>query len=365
MKRQSLFYGGLWPLLCWIFIPLLLLLITLMFKWRDIEQDVASNASESLSSQGFEWASTETFNHGRTVIIKGVAPSQEIADQALEVAKQAKGVDKVEFHPSQVLIAPKSPPYLNAIVTQNSIVLRGTLKNQAAADQLINHAASVFGAENVLNKLSIGENTGDFIYHNGLFEAIRGKGNKEPFSASFNNDTLTLTGQTINTLKKAEIGQNMAQITGLPINNNINVVLPPPPEPTQAEICLGIVQEILSNGKIQFSTGNALISQDSFGLLQGLAKAAQDCPDSRFVIAGHTDSTGNLEFNQQLSGKRAQAVVDHLINLGLSATRFSAIGYGPSQPIADNDTEIGRAENRRIEFKLQTEQNSTNIGETE
>jgi len=63
--------------------------------------------------------------------------------------------------------------------------------------------------------------------------------------------------------------------------------------------------------------------------------------------------------------ERAQAVVDHLIGLGLNSTRFTAIGYGPSQPIADNSTADGRAENRRIEFKLQTEQNSTNLGETE
>ena len=194
---------------------------------------------------------------------------------------------------------------------------------------------------------------------------MRGKGNTKPFSASFNNNILTLTGQSIDTLSKAEIGQTMAQITGLEINNNINVVLPPPPEPTQEEICLGLVQDILSNGKIKFSTGKSSISSESHDLLQNLANAAKTCPDARFIVAGYTDSTGNLESNILLSEQRAQSVVNHLSNLGLNNERFQAKGYGPNQPVADNATAQGRAENRRIEFKLQTEQNSTNLGETE
>jgi len=147
MKRHSLFCGGFWSLLCWILIPLLLLLITLHFKWHEIEQDVAYNASQDLQAEGINWATLDTFNQGRTVIIKGVAPSQESADKALAIAKQAKGVHIVKFHNNEISITPKTPPYLNAIVTHESIVLRGTVKDQAAIDQLLTEASTVFGAE--------------------------------------------------------------------------------------------------------------------------------------------------------------------------------------------------------------------------
>jgi OOP family OmpA-OmpF porin len=70
-------------------------------------------------------------------------------------------------------------------------------------------------------------------------------------------------------------------------------------------------------------------------------------------IAGHTDSVGSDEYNQKLSERRAKAVRDYLVNeLGMDANLFSAVGYGESQPIATNDTEEGRALNRRIIAEL-------------
>jgi OOP family OmpA-OmpF porin len=70
-------------------------------------------------------------------------------------------------------------------------------------------------------------------------------------------------------------------------------------------------------------------------------------------IAGHTDSKGSDEYNQKLSERRAKAVRDYLVNkLGMDGKLFSAVGYGESKPIATNDTEAGRAENRRMEAEL-------------
>jgi len=86
--------------------------------------------------------------------------------------------------------------------------------------------------------------------------------------------------------------------------------------------------------------------------LDSIAEAAKRCPDANFEVAGHTDSAGSLELNLRLSEARAQAVTDYLIKLGLDSSQFSSKGYGPNQPIADNSTKEGRAQNRRIEFTL-------------
>jgi OmpA-OmpF porin, OOP family len=67
-------------------------------------------------------------------------------------------------------------------------------------------------------------------------------------------------------------------------------------------------------------------------------------------VAGHTDADGEDSFNQALSEKRAQAVINYLVKAGLTADRFTAVGYGATQPVAGNDSDDGKAQNRRIEF---------------
>ena len=69
-------------------------------------------------------------------------------------------------------------------------------------------------------------------------------------------------------------------------------------------------------------------------------------------VEGHTDSVGTDSYNQALSEKRAKAVGDYLISQGISSSRVETRGYGESQPVADNDSAIGRAKNRRVEIKI-------------
>ena len=73
-------------------------------------------------------------------------------------------------------------------------------------------------------------------------------------------------------------------------------------------------------------------------------------PGLQYEVQGHTDSTGTRESNQKLSERRAQAIVDKLVELGIDASRLTAVGKGQYSPIADNATEEGRAQNRRVVF---------------
>jgi OOP family OmpA-OmpF porin len=74
-------------------------------------------------------------------------------------------------------------------------------------------------------------------------------------------------------------------------------------------------------------------------------------PNLKLEIGGHTDSTGSAAFNEKLSQRRAQAVMDYLVKHGIDASRLSAHGYGSSMPAASNSTAAGRAKNRRVELK--------------
>ncbi len=124
----------------------------------------------------------------------------------------------------------------------------------------------------------------------------------------------------------------------------------PAAAPVDPGVCQQLFSELLAKGKIRFEPGRASIDPDSAGLLDRLIEIAMRCPTANIDVAGHTDADGEDAFNQALSEKRAQAVTDYLVKAGLPAGRFTALGYGSSQPVASNDTDEGKAQNRRIEF---------------
>lgn len=121
--------------------------------------------------------------------------------------------------------------------------------------------------------------------------------------------------------------------------------------PTPEE-CAAQIKSILAETKINFEPGSARIDQDGANVIDGIAAVLKECGQIRMEIAGHTDSQGRESMNQQLSQSRARAVLNALRERRVLTSSFRAVGYGESQPIADNDTEAGREANRRIEFRL-------------
>ncbi|MGY8682491.1 OmpA family protein [Bradyrhizobium sp. UFLA05-153] len=128
------------------------------------------------------------------------------------------------------------------------------------------------------------------------------------------------------------------------------ITVKPAAGPVDGTVCQQLFSELLTKGKIRFEPKRATIDPDSAGLLDHLIETALRCPNAIIEVAGHTDSDGEDAFNQALSEKRAQAVIDYLVKAGLPADRFTAVGYGSTQPVAGNDTDEGKAQNRRIEF---------------
>jgi len=102
--------------------------------------------------------------------------------------------------------------------------------------------------------------------------------------------------------------------------------------------------------EINFETAKANIQPSSYSILDEIAAALAANPQLKVAVEGHTDNTGARAFNMDLSQRRAQSVVDYLVEKGVSPDRLTAKGYGPDRPIADNDTRVGRAKNRRVQF---------------
>jgi len=103
---------------------------------------------------------------------------------------------------------------------------------------------------------------------------------------------------------------------------------------------------------IYFETSKATLKPDSYEQLNQVIKFLENNETIRLEISGHTDNTGSLKINTKLSEERAKAVVDYFVAQGISASRLESKGYAFTQPIAPNDTEAGREQNRRVEFKV-------------
>jgi len=105
---------------------------------------------------------------------------------------------------------------------------------------------------------------------------------------------------------------------------------------------------------INFDFGKATIRKDSYKLLDEAVKVLTEYKDLRVLISGFTDNVGDRQTNLDLSEARAKSVKEYLVSKGIDAGRIETRGAGPDDPIADNKTEKGRQQNRRIEFKLIT-----------
>ncbi len=103
---------------------------------------------------------------------------------------------------------------------------------------------------------------------------------------------------------------------------------------------------------VLFQTAKYNLSSQAKSTINDLATILKAYPDTDLVVEGHTDSQGADDYNQTLSENRAKSVSEYLKSLGISGKRITSIGYGESQPIADNATAEGREQNRRVTFKI-------------
>jgi len=127
--------------------------------------------------------------------------------------------------------------------------------------------------------------------------------------------------------------------------------------PAEAKVIRESADLRIRLGGLTFPSGRATIQPEYFSLLTKLQRAIREFPAAKVVIEGHTDNVGNDAYNLNLSAERARAVQQYLLaNMGLVEDRVQALGYGEERPIANNDTDEGRVQNRRIDVVISVQQ---------
>jgi peptidoglycan-binding protein ArfA len=132
----------------------------------------------------------------------------------------------------------------------------------------------------------------------------------------------------------------------------VEMLAPSGPPITDAIACKSLMDGLLSDGGIQFETGKADLVSAGLPLLGQIGSALLRCVDFTIRIVEHTDNTGDEQVNIRLSEVRAEAVLRYLTDKGVSADQGNGVGLGAAAPVASNDTDEGRSQNRRIEFRV-------------
>lgn len=139
------------------------------------------------------------------------------------------------------------------------------------------------------------------------------------------------------------------------INSTGNAVLhagsAPCPQTAAAPADPAPEPEIITiSGDVAFDFDRATIRPEFYPILDDIAAALNENPESRLQVVGHTDAIGSEAYNQSLSEARARAVADYLARQGVATDRMVVGGVGEAQPVAPNTSEEGRARNRRVEI---------------
>lgn len=245
-----------------------------------------------------------------------------------------------------------APPYVfqaNKDPVTGTLTLSGYVPDNTIHAAIVAAATRKFFSDKIVDNLkaSIGAPK-DF--QNAVTAALGDLSRLSTGSLTISDREVKLSGDALFARAAEQVRASLATALPQGWKPQAEISVKPAASPVDPTVCQQLFFELLGKGKIRFESGQATIDPDSKGLLDRLIEAALRCPAANIEVAGHTDSDGDAAANMALSEKRAQAVADYLVKAGLPASRISAVGYGSTQPVAANDSDEGKARNRRIDF---------------
>ncbi len=251
--------------------------------------------------------------------------------------------------------ADSRPQFTAKRPAEGPVVLSGVTIDEISRQTVESYAEAMFGFRMVNDKTEIA----NFAPHGWTphqLVALDVLGLLDEGEISISEEEVIVTGKGQVPNLQGAIKMRLDEGFGADARFSINVeqVIPAPetpdvPDPKQ---CEADIAALLAKNRILFPPSSAVIEAESEQVITEIAKVLNRCNTAWFEVGGHTDSQGGEDMNRNLSQARADAVIDALLSRNLLLGPLTAVGYGETRPIADNETEAGRMQNRRIEFKL-------------
>ncbi len=243
-----------------------------------------------------------------------------------------------------------------ALDEDGSVRLSGLVKDKTSQDAILSYAAALFGHDRVVNATMLDPSLPDG-WPGRILAGVEALSALKEGTLKVSADRVAVAGSSLNEHAADKVDALLAAKVGAGAVVDVSFDAAAAAAAAEAarprpELCADQISAILDAGSIQFAAGSADIVPESQGVIAAIADVLRGCPGADFEIGGHTDSQGSAEANQRLSDARAEAVLTALRAENLPMVRLTARGFGADDPVADNATEAGRAQNRRIEFTL-------------
>ena len=263
--------------------------------------------------------------------------------------------------PKPRVITEAEPPKLDVVLSEDGrVTVTAPMRNQLALEATRNFTAARFGSGQISTELRLDENVPEG-WAGKVLATLDAMSMLHAGEAHLNEASLNIfgvTGHADGIERITVLLQERLQDTDVIADIAYDDTLIQVEEVIKLgdEDCERSLASIMRDFQITFAPSSATIDDSSNPVIDEIASVLKTCPDARFEVGGHTDSQGRESMNLGLSQARAEAVLDALLARDVLLGNLSARGYGEAEPIADNDTEEGRAENRRIAFQLVAEE---------
>ena len=406
-KKRSCCCGELpamwWWLLTFLGLPLLFFLMTAA-RQGVVEKDLTTRSSAALKAAGLDWATVNLEQRGRDVQLQGMAASAPARDAALKTVQNVYGVREVQNlievaaapaqeEPIQVAApvastepvqasapTPLKAPDFSLQMVEGNIVLQGVMGSQQEIAAAVKAVQGAYGTMQIDNQMQLADGVAPADWLNsvaGLLPALQGLENASLKVSAAGN---SIGGDLPSDADKAGLLAKAQQVLGAGIADQLAVKALVAPEPTPMPTpvaaaptkvepavastpeqqavtnCQQQLNDAMTGKTVLFETNRSVIKKDSLALLDSLASIISSCQSSiagrGIQVSGHTDNVGNDTYNQKLSQQRAGVVKDYLVKKGIEGGLITSVGLGESKPIASNDDEAGRSQNRRITFDI-------------
>jgi OOP family OmpA-OmpF porin len=320
--------------------------------------DAASLAIAALAELG---AGSVTFSDADVSLIAADTVPQALFDRVVgdleaRLPKVFSLQSVLQEKPENPKAGDEGPPEFTATLSpEGQVQLRGRLPNDLVRQATDSFARAKFGADAVYTAARLDPDLPDGWPVRAL-AGLAALAELHHGSLLMRADLVEVRGTTGNPDASDTISRILSDRLGSGQVFKINVAYDERFDPfanlPTPQGCVESVNDILTKNKVNFDPGSANIEAAAGTTLNKIADVLRTCPDVKMEIGGHTDSQGRREMNQQLSQRRAEAVLGALLDRRVPIGNLTARGYGPDQPIADNGTEAGREANRRIEVRL-------------
>ena len=315
---------------------------------------------------------------GRDVTLTGTVPTQAAKLEAGAEARAVPGVARV-FNNLQVAgggVAQPAPPALGAFSfaatdPDGPVVVRGTVGSEATREAILDRAREAYPGREVRDEIEVVAGT-ETDWEPSTAALLGGLDGITNAAVTAEGGEIVLRGTVPSEAARGEAEARARAAVQAPYTFRSELVVAgaeAPPEDdasggqleasgsTDADVqaAEAALREVLSIGAVQFESGTATLTAESRQILDRAAEVFTRFPRVGAEVQGHTDSQGGEAANQALSQRRAEAVRTYLIETdGVDPDQLTPRGYGEAEPIADNDTAEGRAQNRRVVFSLRT-----------